>query len=216
MTALFTCVNEPTKEVKHKIDRVRKSSSFFHLQRDVPYISVIPAFLHVTWLPQCPERPRQHSKGRWEPWCVQAPPSWDNPGHSWTRGGGSWHPSSQKGNHSFTQRPTQSHQMGTVFCHCLSRMENSSPAFCAINFMLRAQQSQKTLKSHLLVKYKKHLSEAKSVKEMLNCTLSWQNLRLRLQEKTLAVKVHKIYPNLSDYFLRKSPFELLFNRRTNV
>lgn len=106
--------------------------------------------------------------------------------------------------------------MGTVFCHCLSRLEHSSPAFCDINFMLRAQQSQKTLKSHLLVKYKKHLSGAKSAKEMLNCTWSWQNLRLRLQEKTLAVKVHKIYPNLSDYFLRKSPFELLFNRRTNV
>lgn len=74
MTALFTCVNEPTKEVKHKMDRVRKSSSFFHLQRDVLYISVIPAFLHVTWLPQSPERTRQHSKGRGEPRCVQVPP----------------------------------------------------------------------------------------------------------------------------------------------
>lgn len=83
--------------------------------------------------------------------------------------------------------------------------------------MLRAQQSQKPLKSHLVVKYKKHLSEAKSVKEMLNRALSWQILMLGLQEKnTLAMKVHKIYPNFSDYFLGKSPFELLFNRRTNV
>lgn len=52
---------------------------------------------------------------------------------------------------------------------------------------------------------------------MLNRALSWQILRLGLQEKkTLAMKVHKIYPNFSDYFLGKSPFELLFNRRTNV
>lgn len=44
MTALFTCVNEPTKEAKHKMDSIRKSSSFFHLQRGVPYISVIASF----------------------------------------------------------------------------------------------------------------------------------------------------------------------------
>lgn len=214
MTALFTCVNEPTKEANHKIDSIRKSSSFFHLQRDVTYISVISSFL-----PRHLATPVPWEATKWgqtEPWCVQASLPRDNPGHSWRPGAASWHPSSQKGNHSFTQRPAQSYQMGTVFCHCLSRLEHSSPDFCAINSMLRAQQSQKTLKSHLLVKYKKHLSGAKSLKEMLNRTLSWQNLRLGLQGKTLAVKVHKIYPNLSDYFLRKSPFELLFNRRTNV
>lgn len=76
--------------------------------------------------------------------------------------------------------------MGTVFYHYLSRLEHSYSAFCDINFMLRAQQSQKTLKSHLLVKYKKHLSGAKSVKEMLNRTLGWQILRLRLQKKNMS------------------------------
>lgn len=187
----------------------------FFISREMWLTAVLlPAFLHVTWLPQSPGR--QQSEGRQSPGVCRARSPRDNPGHSWQPGAASWHPSSQKGNHSFTQRPAQSHQMGTVFCHCLSRLEHSSPDFCAINSMLRAQQSQKTLKSHLLVKYKKHLSGAKSLKEMLNRTLSWQNLRLRLQGKTLAVKVHKIYPNLSDYFLRKSPFELLFNRRTNV
>lgn len=44
MTALFTCVNKPTKEVKHKTDSIRKSSSFFHLLRDVTYISVTASF----------------------------------------------------------------------------------------------------------------------------------------------------------------------------
>lgn len=44
MTASFVCINEPTKELKHKIDSIRKSSSFSHLQRDVTYISVIASF----------------------------------------------------------------------------------------------------------------------------------------------------------------------------
>lgn len=72
MTALFTCVNEPTKEVKHKIDSIRKSSSFFHLQRDVTYISVFASFPPRHLATPVPQEANDNSEGRWETWYVQA------------------------------------------------------------------------------------------------------------------------------------------------
>lgn len=145
MTALFTCVNKyPTKEVKHEIASIGKSSSFFHLQRDVTHISVIACFPPRHLATPAPWEAKDNKvRADESPGVCRPGSSWDNSGYSWQRGGDSWHPSPQKGNHSFPQRPTQSYQMGTVFCHCLSRLEHSSPAFCDINFMLRAQQSQK-------------------------------------------------------------------------
>lgn len=74
MIALFTCINEPTNEVKYKTDSIRKSSSFFFsLQRDVTYNSVIASFLPRHLATSLPLRGQsQQSEGRLEIWCMQS------------------------------------------------------------------------------------------------------------------------------------------------
>lgn len=92
MTTLFTCVNEPTKEVKHKIDSIRKSSSFFHCQRDVTYISAIASFPPCHLAGPVPwEASDNKVRADESPDVCRPRSSWDNRGHSWQRGGDTHH-----------------------------------------------------------------------------------------------------------------------------